>query len=111
MLWLTVEDSLPQASTAFHVTVLVYVPAQAPGVVLSDTSTTEGLGSQASIAKGAVNTGAAGQSIIASGPGDEITGAVVSTTVKVAVVVLMLPQASVTVKVTFTAPVVPQRSL
>src|SRR5450759_3821555 len=39
MLWLTVPDGLPQASTAFQVLVCTEVPAQAPGAVTSLTST------------------------------------------------------------------------
>ncbi len=44
-------------------------------------------------------------------PGQPITGAVVSSVVKVAVVELKFPQASVAVKVTVSVPVAPQASL
>src|SRR6185295_17785219 len=91
----TTEDSLPQASTAFHVLVLVYVPVQLPGVVTSETSITDGFGSHKSLAVGAVNTGEAGQSIVASAPCPLMSGGVTSTTVMVcATTEDSLPQAS-----------------
>ena len=80
MVWLTVFDSLPQASVAFHVLVLLYVPGQA-GTVTSDISVMTGLGSQRSLAVGAVNTGVEGQSMVASAPAALMTGGVISCTV------------------------------
>src|SRR5204863_362492 len=74
MLWLTVPDSLPQASTAFQVLVRVKVPVQFPGVLTSLTSTTAGAGAQLSVAVGGVKTGTAGQLIVASAPAALMVG-------------------------------------
>ena len=70
------------------------MPAQAPGVVTSPTSTTEAA-PQLSAAAGAVKAGVAGHSIVASAPWPESVGGVVSTTVMVWLLVAdSLPQAS-----------------
>jgi hypothetical protein len=51
----------PQSSVAVQVRVVLYVPIQEPGVVVS-TKVNVTVASQASVAVGAVNTGNAGQS-------------------------------------------------
>src|SRR5262245_39244162 len=93
IVWLTVPDMLPQASTAFQVFVRVYVPPQ-PGVGWSPTSTTIGAGRQLSVAVGGVNIGTAGHSIVALAPAAPIVGGVVSLTVMVWEQSLVLPQSS-----------------
>ena len=67
MAWLTVRDAFEQSSVAVQVLVVVYVPAQAPATVTS-AKVIVGEASQASVAVGAVNTGVAGQLIVASAP-------------------------------------------
>ena len=63
---------LPAASTAVHVLVLLYEPAQAPGVVTS--ADVKLVTAQLSEAVGELNTGAAGQFIVEAGPTPLITG-------------------------------------
>ena len=64
--------------------------------MVSLVNVTSGSRSQASLATGAVNSGVAGQVIVASSPSPANAGAVVSTTVMVwLTVLLVLPQASV----------------
>src|SRR5690349_11171750 len=76
--WLTGPETLPHASRARHVIVLLYVLPQA-GVVTSETSSTEAE-PHPSNAVGAVKLGAAGHSTVPFGPWPEIDGGVVSTT-------------------------------
>ena len=65
-------------------------------MVTSLTSLTAGLGSQVSLAVGAVNPGVAGHSIVALAPAAERVGGVVSATVMVwLTVVEALPEQSV----------------
>ena len=90
---------LPQPSTAFHVTVSVYEPAQVPCAVTSLTTTIDEL-LQASLAVGAVNVGVAGQLTVPFAPGVPIVGGVLSTTVIVCdTVLLVLPQPSTALQV------------
>jgi hypothetical protein len=84
----TVPLWFPHASTAFHMRVSVYAPAQAPGVVTSLTSCTVAV-LHPSVAVGAVNVGVAGQLIVAFAPALLIVGAVLSITVKLCVHVLV----------------------
>ena len=71
---------------------------QVPGAVVS-TKVRVGVGSHASLAVGALNTGAAGHSMVAAGPTPLITGSVVSTTVMVWLAVVLFPQSSIAVQV------------
>ena len=89
----TVDEVLPQASTAFHVLVIVLIQLL-PVVTSPPTWFTVAL-LHASLAVGAVNTGVPVHSMVAFAPADPIVGAVVSVTVIVCVLVaLVLPQAS-----------------
>ena len=56
------EEVFPQSSVAVHVRVTLYVPAQDPGVVAS-AKVIATLTSHASVAVGALKTGAPGQLI------------------------------------------------
>ena len=67
----------PHASVAFQVLVIEKLPAQFPGVVSVETTLTVAV-PQVSVAVGAVNSGVAGQSIVALAPAAEINGAIVS---------------------------------
>ena len=69
----------------------MYTPGVAPGVVTSDISLTVAA-EHSSVAVGAVNTGTAGQLIVASAPAALITGAVMSTTVMVWLAHVEVPQ-------------------
>ena len=84
---------LPQASTAFHVLVIVLTHELPP--VTSDPTWFTVAVLQASVAVGAVNVGVAVHSIVAAGPAAPIVGGVVSESVIVCdTVPLVLPQAS-----------------
>ncbi len=67
--------------------------------MVTSTKVIVGLGSQASVAVGVLQFGAAGHSTVPPLPTPLITGAVLSVTVKVSVAVDVLPQASVAVHV------------
>jgi len=85
---------LPQPSTARHVFVSVYDPAQLPAIVTSLTKITVAF-VHASLAVGAVNDGVAVHSTVAFAPAAPIVGAVVSACVIVWLLVAdELPQAS-----------------
>src|SRR5678809_108324 len=89
----TVLLELPQASTATHVLVVVFVQLLPP--VTSEPTWFTVTALQASVAVGAVKTGVAVHSIVAFAPAAPITGACESTCVIVwATVLLELPQAS-----------------
>jgi len=75
----TVLLVLPQPSTAFHVIVSAYVPAQLPCVVTSLTCCTLAV-LQTSDAVGGVKLGVAGQATVPFAPGAPIFGGVLSTT-------------------------------
>ena len=89
--------TLPQASVAVHILVVLYDPGQLPGVV---TSANVNVGvPQLSVAVGVVHDGVPEHSIVV-GPGrGEITGGVVSSTLIVWDAFATLPQASVAVHV------------
>jgi Ni,Fe-hydrogenase III small subunit len=88
---------LPQASVAVHVLVILYEPAQEPGVVTSANVNVGVL--QLSVAVGVVHDDVPEHSIVV-GPGrGEITGGVVSSTLIVCAAFVTLPQASVAVQV------------
>ena len=70
-------DELPQASVAVHVRVILYEPAQAPGVVTSFEVSVKAL-PQLSVAVAASNTGVAGQLIVDTAGKAAITGALIS---------------------------------
>src|SRR6187431_1649305 len=78
-------ELLPQSSVAVHVRVILYVPVHVPCVVVL-TKEIVTLGSQASTALAIPNSGTAGQEIGLATSGQVISGAVLSSTVKVAVV-------------------------
>src|SRR5687768_3680307 len=93
-------EELPQASVAVQVRVMVWLPGQLPGTVLSVKVTT-GAGSQLSVAVALpvlLGSVEAEQSIVVSA-GQLITGAVVSTTLMVCTQLESLPQLSVAVQV------------
>jgi hypothetical protein len=93
IVWATVADVLPQASTATHVLVVVFVQLLPP--VTSEPTWFTVTALHASVAVGAVKTGVAVHSIVAFAPAAPITGACVSTCVIVCDTVLLeLPQAS-----------------
>ena len=79
IVWLRVADVFPQASTAFHVLVIV-LRQELPDVTSPPTWFTVAP-LQASDAVGAVNVGVAVHSIVAFAPAFPIVGACVSTTV------------------------------
>src|SRR5829696_3937698 len=88
----TVADVLPQASTAFHVLVIVLVQ---PLTAVTSPRLFTVTALHASVAVGAVNAGVAVQLIVALAPAALMTGAVLSVTVIVCdTVALVLPQAS-----------------
>src|SRR6187551_3407320 len=89
---------LPQSSVAVQVRVVLYVPAQEPGVVAS-TKVIVTVASHASVAVGGVNTGKAGQSTGVVCATQVIVGAVISCTTIVPVHVAVFPQSSVAVHV------------
>ena len=91
-------EVLPQASVAVQVLVVLYDPAQAPGVVTSLEVNVKAL-PQASVAVAMANTGVAGQSMVVAAGRAAITGAVISCMLMVCVAVEVLPQASVAVQV------------
>src|SRR5678809_1489592 len=94
----TVLLELPQASTATHVLVVVFVQLLPP--VTSEPTWFTVTALQASVAVGAVNTGVAVHSIVAFAPAVPITGACVSTCVIVcATVDELLPHASTAIHV------------
>src|SRR5678816_2833570 len=77
MVWLTVAEVLPQASTAFHVLVIVFTQLLPADTSLPTWFTVTAL--HASVAVGAVKTGVAVHSIVALAPAAPITGACEST--------------------------------
>src|SRR5258705_493033 len=77
IVWLTVLLELPQPSTALHVFVWVYDPAQLPAVVTSLTKITVAF-VHASLAVGAVNNAVPVHSIVMLAPCPPIVGGVVS---------------------------------
>src|SRR5258708_813308 len=81
MVWLRIAEELPQASTASHVLVVVFVQEVPP--VTSEPTCTTVVVLHASLAVGAVNEGVAGHSIVALAPAFPIVGACVSTCVMV----------------------------
>jgi hypothetical protein len=72
-------EILPQASVAVHNLITVYIPAQAPLVVISIEVKVKAL-PQASVAVATANTGVAGQFIVDVAGRAPITGAVTSCT-------------------------------
>ncbi len=70
-------ELFPQASVAVQVRVTLYVPAQAPGVVISFDVSVNAL-PQASVAVATANTGVAGQSIVETAGNASIIGAEIS---------------------------------
>jgi hypothetical protein len=92
---------LPQSSVAVHVRVTLYVPAQEPCVVTSDTAIAT-VASQASVAVAGIQTGTAGQLIGVVGVKQVIVGGVLSLTTIVALHVAVLLQSSVAVQVRVT---------
>ena len=66
-----------QASVAVHVLVMLYAPAQAPGVVTS-ADVKVNAEPQRSVADATANTGVAGQSMVVGAGKASITGAVIS---------------------------------
>src|SRR5262249_24164170 len=89
----TVDEVLPQASTAFHVLVIAFTQ-ELPELTSPPTCCTVSA-LHASVAVGAVNDGVDVHSIVALAPADPITGGVVSCTVIVCDTVdEVLPQAS-----------------
>ena len=98
MVWLQLAE-LPQASVAFHVLVILYVPGQLPGMNTS-TKVNTGFGSQASVTVGGVNTAWYGHSLITNiTKGQLITGGVISRTTMVWLQLAEFPQASLAVHV------------
>ena len=91
-------ELLPQASVAVQVLVVLYDPAQVPGMVTSLEVNVNAL-PQASVAVAMANTGVEGQSMVVVAGKAAITGAVISCTWMVCVAVEVLPQASVAVHV------------
>jgi hypothetical protein len=83
------------------VRVILYDPAQAPGLVTSLDVNVNAL-PQASTAVAIANTGVAGQSIVVVAGSAAITGAVISCTLMVCEAVEELPQASMAVQVRVT---------
>ena len=73
---------MPHASVAVHVRVTLYVPAQAPGIVISLEVNVNAL-PQASMAVATANTGTSGQFMVVGAGSAEITGAVISCTLMV----------------------------
>src|SRR5258706_11693451 len=69
-----------------------------PTAVVTSANVSVGLGSQASVAVGVAKLGVPGHWIVLGAGSDEITGAVVSTTLMVWVEVLELPQRSTAVQ-------------
>ncbi len=94
-------DEFPQASTAVHVLVTEYDPAQAPLVVTS-LKVKVAPDPQASVAVAVANEGVAGHEIVDGAGKAAITGAAVSVTVIVCEAVEEFPQASVAVHVLVT---------
>src|SRR2546426_22408 len=92
MVWLAVE-LLPQWSVAVQVRVTEWACGQFP-VVVASANVRVGLGSQASVAVGVVNTGAAGHSTMVLAGSAEMVGGRVSTTLMVWLAVARLPQRS-----------------
>ncbi len=88
-------ELFPHSSVAVNVRVIVYSFAQLPGIVSS--SKVRLALPQASIVVGSLNSGVAGQAIVASSPTPSISGAVLSTTVIACEALLLLPHQSVTV--------------
>ena len=72
-------DELPHASVAVHVRVMVYSFAQVPGVVAL-VNVNDGEASHASVAVAVAKLGDAGHSIVDAAGSEEITGAVLSST-------------------------------
>jgi hypothetical protein len=101
--WITCVfvDKLPHASVAVHSLVTVYIPAQAPLVVISIDVNVNAL-PHASVAVATANTGVAGQLIVEAAGRAAITGAARSCTLIVWVAVETLLQASVAVHVLVT---------
>src|SRR6266542_4116940 len=95
MVWLAVLG-LPHGSVAVQVRVTEYSCGQEPGVVTS-AKVRVGVPPQASVAVGVAKEGVAGHCMV-EGPGNaEITGAVLSSMVRVWLAVLELPHGSVAV--------------
>src|SRR5678816_2468419 len=88
----------PQSSVAIQVRVVLYVFGQDPGVLTSE-NVMETLGSQVSVAVGAVNTGNAGQLTGVVCVTQVIVGGVLSCTTIVLLHVAVFPQSSVAVHV------------
>ena len=88
----------PQSSVAVQVLVVLYDPAQEPGVEAS-TKVMVTVASHASVAVGAVNTGSAGQLTGVVCATQVIVGGVISCTKMVPLHVAVLPQSSVAVQV------------
>ena len=88
----------PQSSVAVQVRVVLYVPAQEPGVVTS-TKVIVTVASHASVAVGDANTGKAGQSTGDVCATHVIVGGIKSTTTMVPLQVAVFPQSSVAVHV------------
>jgi hypothetical protein len=94
-------ELFPQSSVAVQVRVVLYSCGHDPGVVTS-LNVNEGVASQLSVAVGVVKTGVDGHSTD-DGPGkDEITGAVLSSTLMVCTHTEEFPQSSVAVVVRVT---------
>ena len=88
----------PQSSVAVQVRVVLYVFGHEPGVDASE-NVIETLGSQASVAVGAVNTGNAGQFTGVVCVTQVMVGGVLSSTTIVLLQVAVFPQSSVAVHV------------
>src|SRR6187551_2155817 len=88
----------PQSSVAVHVVVVLYDPAQEPGVEAS-TKVIVTVASHASVAVGGVNTGSAGQLTGVVCAIQVIVGGVISCTTIVPLHVAVFPQSSVAVHV------------
>jgi hypothetical protein len=96
-----VVEELLQASVAIHVRVILYDPAQEPGVVTSVKVKINEL-PHSSVALAWANNGVAGQSIVVMPGSGSNNGAVISCTLMVCEAVEELPQASVAVHVRVT---------
>jgi len=94
-------DALPQTSSAVHVRVTLYDPAQAPGVVTSAKVNVNGL-LHASVALAVVNTGVAGQLMLDVAGRAAMTGGVLSWTETVCTADAELPHTSVAVQTLLT---------
>lgn len=91
-------DAFPQASWAVHIRVMVYDPAQAPGVVVSTYVNVNAL-PHASVAVACAKFGVSEQEMVVGAGSGSITGAALSTTLMICDVVEMLPHASTAVQI------------